>query len=146
MTLETVRIPPLHLTLMRIAAQTAAPEEACGLILGHTEEAIAVVCAIAPSLNRAEGDRARSFAIDPDLQFRLQRDLRGGRESVIGVYHSHPNGKAEPSPRDAAMAFEAGFIWVVVGVDGAGETVASAHVATGDTGGEAFRRIKLLSN
>ena len=33
---------------------------------------------------------------------------------MIGHYHSHPNGSAEPSPRDLAAA-EPGRLWLIIG-------------------------------
>jgi proteasome lid subunit RPN8/RPN11 len=33
---------------------------------------------------------------------------------LIGHYHSHPNGPAEPSPRDLAAA-EPGRLWLIIG-------------------------------
>ena len=71
--------------------------------------------ALHPSINQAaEPDR---FAIDPRLQFSLLRGLRGSGRSVIGCYHSHPNGRAEPSPRDAENAFETDFLWLILALD-----------------------------
>jgi proteasome lid subunit RPN8/RPN11 len=33
---------------------------------------------------------------------------------VIGHWHSHPNGRAEPSARDAARALDNGQIWLIL--------------------------------
>jgi proteasome lid subunit RPN8/RPN11 len=33
---------------------------------------------------------------------------------MIGHYHSHPNGAAEPSRHDAAMALDTGRLWLIV--------------------------------
>jgi proteasome lid subunit RPN8/RPN11 len=40
--------------------------------------------------------------------------LRGTGRDVVGCYHSHPNGRAEPSPRDRARIYPAGFVWVII--------------------------------
>lgn len=91
------------------AAANAAPEECCGLLLGrpgHIETAV-------PARNVAH-DRARSFEIDPAVLLRTHREARGAGQQVIGHYHSHPNGSAEPSRRDAARALENGQLWLII--------------------------------
>lgn len=91
------------------AAASAAPEECCGLLLGrpgHIETAV-------PAKNVAH-DRTRSFEIDPAALLRTHREARGAGKQVIGHYHSHPNGVAEPSKRDAARAVENGQLWVII--------------------------------
>jgi proteasome lid subunit RPN8/RPN11 len=95
------------------AAAAAAPEECCGLLLGrpgHIETAV--------SAKNVAADPARSFEIDPAVLLRTHREARGSGRQVIGHYHSHPNGRAEPSKRDAARAVEDGQLWVII-TDGA---------------------------
>lgn len=93
-------------------ARRAFPLEACGLITGMLEgEGDAIVVAIYPSENMAAS--ATSFEIDPALHIRLQRDLRGSGEKIIGVYHSHPSGPPQPSDSDARAAAYEGWIWLV---------------------------------
>jgi proteasome lid subunit RPN8/RPN11 len=108
-------------------ARAAYPRECCGLIEGvRTGEAFEVL-RLHPTRNLADGpDR---FAIDPAEHFRLLRALRGGPTAIIGCYHSHPNGIAEPSPRDCESAAEEGFVWLIVAVTGDGRAETAAHVA-----------------
>ncbi len=40
----------------------------------------------------------------PEL-FQLMREIRAAGLEMLGIYHSHPNGKNEPSPRDIAWAY-----------------------------------------
>jgi proteasome lid subunit RPN8/RPN11 len=83
--------------------------EVCGLLLGTGIK----VTQIVPSANVAP-DPASSFEIDPAALFAALRAERAGGARVIGHYHSHPNGIAEPSPRDLAAA-EPGKLWIIVG-------------------------------
>ncbi|MCH8862320.1 MAG: M67 family metallopeptidase [Proteobacteria bacterium] len=108
-------------------ARRALPAEACGLIAGRIDNAgDALVTALHPSENLAEG--CGSFEIDPALHMRLQRDLRGGDEEIIGVYHSHPSGLAEPSAHDARAAAYAGWVWLITAPRAAGGSGEEATV------------------
>jgi len=93
------------------AARAAAPEECCGLLIGQGRR----VTRLVPAANVHEAPR-RFFTIDPAVQFATLRELRaaGGGEDVIGHYHSHPDGPAEPSPRDLAEANDPDAIWIVI--------------------------------
>jgi proteasome lid subunit RPN8/RPN11 len=84
-------------------ARIAYPRECCGLLEGSAER----ITAVHPTRNLA--GRSDRFEIDPAEQFRLRR---AGRR-IVGCYHSHPGGRAEPSPRDAEQAGEAGFLWLI---------------------------------
>jgi len=35
----------------------------------------------------------------------LMRQVRAATLELMGIYHSHPNGKNEPSPRDIELAY-----------------------------------------
>ena len=59
-------------------------------------------------------DPARRFEIDPGALIAALRAERGGGETVIGYWHSHPSGDATPSATDAAMAAADGKIWLIV--------------------------------
>jgi proteasome lid subunit RPN8/RPN11 len=99
-------------------ARAAYPHEACGLLVGRvTGDGDAVlVTRIAESRNLAAPERPDRFEIDPALQFSLMRDLRGTGEAIVGVYHSHPNGRPQPSPRDLADARDPDLVWVITGL------------------------------
>ena len=99
------------------AARAAFPAEACGLLIGRREGASVTVAALHPAANVSPAPRER-FAIDPAVQFSLQRTLRGSGLAVVGCYHSHPNGRAEPSRRDRESGdwggSAEGFVWIIV--------------------------------
>ena len=102
-------------------AVSAGVNECCGLLLGHDDRVTDVVRA--PNV---AADPARSFEIDPAVLLRTQREARGFGQQVIGHYHSHPNGVAEPSVRDAARAVADGQIWLIV----AGGTITAWRAAS----------------
>jgi proteasome lid subunit RPN8/RPN11 len=95
-----------------LAAAHAYPNEACGLLEGHDTDDGWAVSAVHEAANIAE-DRARHFLIDPQMQFDLMRALRGMDRRIIGCFHSHPNGVAEPSATDRAEAYETDFLYLI---------------------------------
>ena len=92
-------------------ARAAFPRECCGLIEGaRTGDRIeALVLHPAPNLSKDTG----RFEIDPAAQFAALRTARANGREIVGCYHSHPNGTAEPSARDLAGAGEEGFLWLI---------------------------------
>lgn len=108
------------------AARAAFPRECCGLIEGVVAGETAQALAVHPTKNL--GTAPDRFEIDPAEQLRLLRILRGTGRGLIGCYHSHPNGRSEPSPRDVDGAGEEGFIWLIAALDVAGPAALSAHV------------------
>lgn len=92
-------------------ADLALPREACGLLVGRTDEGSVRITGFAPSRNLAAAPDA--FEIDTSLHLVLQRRLRARGEAVVGVWHSHPSGAALPSARDAAGAWQDGLIWLI---------------------------------
>lgn len=125
----------LAATLHKLAAN-ALPEEACGLLLGRDGgsrdggSGDGQILALRPARNVAD-DPARRFEIDPAMLLATHREARGLGLKVIGHYHSHPNGRAAPSRRDAARAVEDGQIWLIVTAQA---ITAWAATATGGDG------------
>lgn len=114
--------PVLHLSgadLARIeaAAQSGLPRESCGLLLGEPVQEGWRVTGIEESRNIAPPDRHDRFEVDPALLLRIQKSARAGGARMIGVYHSHPGGGAEPSPTDLAAAWQTGMIWLITGLE-----------------------------
>ncbi len=90
-------------------ANHAHPDECCGLLLGQgaiVERAVAAA--------NVHPEPARHFEIDPAALIAAHRAVRGGGPQVLGYYHSHPNGRAQPSPTDQAQASGDGRIWAIV--------------------------------
>ncbi len=101
---------PLH-DAMRHAALASPDQEVCGLLLGKGLR----VSTILPASNIA-ADPATRFEIDPNVLITAYKAARAGGPAIIGCYHSHPNGRASPSPRDAEAA-EPGSVWVIIAGD-----------------------------
>lgn len=98
------------------AARDAYPEECCGLLIGGRAGATWTVRRLAPSANVAEGDRRTRFEVDPAILLREQRQARAAGETLIGLYHSHPDGEPTPSAEDARRAWQADQAWLILAV------------------------------
>ncbi|UII58056.1 M67 family metallopeptidase (plasmid) [Cytobacillus spongiae] len=70
------------------------PNEACGFISGHRK-----VCKhVWPAKNT--NPSPYTFSIDIDDQDRIMSEMKKNNEEPVGIYHSHPYGKAVPSTDD----------------------------------------------
>ena len=129
------------------AAEAAYPGECCGLLVGRDRGMGELeVTRVVPSPNLAggqagEGGRRDRFEVDPEIRLRLQRDLEGGPERIIGLYHSHPDHSAQPSAHDLDSIWEPEFVWLITAVEGGQAVHTTAHVA--DPEGRQFRQIGL---
>ena len=74
--------------------------ECCGLLAGRDDAITEVI----PAANAA-ADAATEYEIAPAELFRLMREIRAAGLTMLGIYHSHPNGKNEPSIRDIERAY-----------------------------------------
>ena len=83
--------------------------ECCGLLAGR-ERAISRIFTAA---NTAENP-ATSYEIAPKEIFERMREMRAEKMEMLGIYHSHPNGKNEPSPRDIAQAYYSEAAYFIV--------------------------------
>jgi desampylase len=105
-------LPPVLRRQIEAEARAAFPAECCGLIEGERAGGTIRVLALHPTANLA-ADPAAGFEIDPSAHIRLRCVLRSTGRSVVGCYHSHPNGRPTPSARDRASGCEEGFVWLI---------------------------------
>jgi len=101
------------LELLRAEAKRAHPLECCGLLLGVARGRIDIVL---PTRNIAP-EPTRHFQIDPQALVDAHRAERRGGPLLLGYYHSHPTGLAQPSSTDQAEASGDGRIWAIVAAD-----------------------------
>lgn len=91
-------------------AMAACPQEACGILLGEGMS----ISEVRPAPN-VHPEPGMHFEIDPQALIDAHRAARQGGPQVIGYYHSHPGGPAEPSATDRKQAAHDGRIWGIVG-------------------------------
>jgi len=100
---------------MRQAAEVGYPLEICGLLIGKIVSSGWQVHDIRPVANLNEQRAADRFQLDPAGYQSIDRELRGTGIEIIGVYHSHPDCPAKPSPTDLDSAWE-GFAYPIISV------------------------------
>jgi len=79
-------------------ARDEAPIECCGVLGGRDERVLKLYQA-----TNAEHSRYR-YNIDSQELFRINRECEENGWQFLGIYHSHPDGEAYPSPTDVERA------------------------------------------
>lgn len=89
-------------------ARLEYPLECCGFLSGCRQ----LADTITPATN--EKKSRHEFFIPPRELFGFFRELRRSSKDLIGIYHSHPQSEAMPSPRDISDFHypEAGY-WII---------------------------------
>lgn len=111
-----IKVTSQTLEEIRQATAAAHPREACGLLVGCCDQS---GIAIVPTITRAVETRnthptpETHFEVEPQALIDAFRAERDGGPSLMGYFHSHPGGAAEPSATDQAMAPGDGRIWAV---------------------------------
>lgn len=108
--MENIELTSEIVGKLRTEARRALPDEACGLLLGRAGRIELIV----PARNVHPAPRTH-FEIDPQALLDAHRAARAGGCQVLGYYHSHPGGRAEPSATDRAQAAGDGRVWAIVG-------------------------------
>jgi [CysO sulfur-carrier protein]-S-L-cysteine hydrolase len=97
-----VQVSTIHEPLERMLqhVRSDSVRECCGLLAGRD----GVITHIYPATNVASRPEA-GYEIAPKEIFQRMREMRAAGLELLGIYHSHPNGKNEPSPRDIESAY-----------------------------------------
>ncbi|HEX4159944.1 MAG TPA: M67 family metallopeptidase [Rhizomicrobium sp.] len=122
--IQSLALPAALREQLKREARAAFPRECCGLIEGRKNsltlsQGEAAALHTTPNLARESG----RFEIDPAAHIALLRKLRGTGGEIIGCYHSHPDGRSEPSPRDVEGAGETDFLWLIAAIESASADV-----------------------
>ena len=89
----------------------AQPNEACGLLAGKDGqvEKVYLTTNIKASPFRYE--------VDPEELVAILEEINSKAQELLGIFHSHPGGRAYPSPEDVRLAFYPGARYVIIGLD-----------------------------
>lgn len=91
-------------------AYGAYPLEACGLLIGHPEQARIVE--FIPTRNVAAS--ARVYEVHAGDHLRIERDAEDRGLQVVGVMHSHTHSEPYPSPTDVEQAHDPDWHYLIV--------------------------------
>ena len=105
-------LPSALADALRAAAGAAYPNECCGLLEGMRTGNVFHVQALHPARNLAA--RSDRFEIDAADHIAAQKAARANGRTIIGCYHSHPDGAARPSDTDRMGAAQDDFLWLIV--------------------------------
>jgi proteasome lid subunit RPN8/RPN11 len=84
---------------LREHAAACAPQEACGILAGHSGRCVSVI-----PLTNALHSRTR-YEVAPEALFQVFKTLQRNDWELLAIFHSHPCGEARPSATDIANAY-----------------------------------------
>ena len=84
------------------------PNECCGVLIGRDQ----VIERAVPMRNSEPSPE--TYIMDTEEQITLFREMEKTGEQLLGIYHSHPNGPAEPSALDLQFAFHPDTLYVII--------------------------------
>jgi proteasome lid subunit RPN8/RPN11 len=126
------------------ATEAAYPDEACGLLVGRDDDAkVIYITEVHQSENLADDPR-RHFEVDPALRLGLHKRLRDEADTVVGLFHSHPDQPAQPSETDLTRAWEPELIWLITSVVNGQAVLTTGHRLSAD--GTRFEQVPLRTD
>lgn len=103
-----LQIPSAIYDAMVAHAKQNMPLEACGYLAGETPSATVFI----PMTNIDKSPE--HFTFDPKEQFAAIKQVRQSGESLLAVYHSHPETPARLSAEDVRLFNDPNMIYVIV--------------------------------
>jgi len=109
--LNNISISPIFRNAMIEHAVRELPNECCGVLLGRNQtiERVVPMRSIPPSPD--------SYFMDPEQQVEVFSEMEKNVKSLLGIYHSHPNGPAFPSDTDKNLAYHPGAVYFIVSLE-----------------------------
>jgi proteasome lid subunit RPN8/RPN11 len=110
--------PTLRRRLERWARE-GYPDERCGLLLGRADGSVVRVADVIHARN-ANTERARDrYEIPPEDLLHADTRARERQLEIVGVWHTHPDHPAQPSPTDREQAWD-GWSYLIMQVTAQG--------------------------
>lgn len=112
-------ISKTHLKALEAVSEKAWPLEACALLEGTRRRLSGNLVVNVTQIHFADNvaDRPNiEFEVDPKVLFRVHRALRGAPTSLVGVWHSHPDGSETLSETDRERIRDPEYIWLLTPV------------------------------
>ena len=105
------------LAYIRRHGEETYPEECCGFLIGRLCATGNDVVYARRAVNRNATRREDRYVIAPGDYLAADRAARTENLDIVGVYHSHPDHPAIPSPTDLELATFPGYAYVIVSVE-----------------------------
>ena len=103
-------------------AASAYPEECCGAIIGEVpadfgspEDELLITHARGLGNAWENGPRTNRYQVDAREFLRVEKEFADSSEAILGIYHSHPDAPAWPSPFDLDRAWPA-YAYLILSV------------------------------
>ena len=120
----SIELLPGVVDRLRELALSAYPREACGVLCGKREPQYLRVVRAVEITNLAR--EASRFELDPGQLVARSREAQASGDTVVGIWHSHPDRATSLSAADRRHAFQA-WEQVVITVDAQGRTELGWH-------------------
>ena len=112
MTISILQIENQYLDLLKEAARTVEPIEACAMLFGKIKDEEIVVKKIALATNKLHSEKR--FEIDPEAVAEALTEAEREGLEFVGLFHSH-SAPASPSPLDIEfMRLWGDAIWLIL--------------------------------
>ena len=115
---------------LALAHDDSYPREACGLLLGQTQDHAMIATEVAVA--RKSATDCDAFEISDRELERLTAYAEDRRLRIIALFHSHPSGSAALSPGDRAALGHSEWPWLIVTRAGAARAIELACYACND--------------
>ena len=97
------------------AARRGYPHEVCGLLIGRADAGAITVEHMTEAANVVSDRPADRYQLDPQAFLTADEAARRDGLEIVGIWHTHPDHTARPSPTDLEAAWE-GYTYVILSV------------------------------
>jgi proteasome lid subunit RPN8/RPN11 len=125
--MQSIALSDSHLLSIRTCAESAYPQECCGLLVGRVTGDVKTLVEVWPVQNawisqaeehwpeQKQLTEKRRYAISPKDMLAAMKEGRDRSLEIIGIYHSHPDCAAVPSECDRTLAWPQ-YSYIIVSV------------------------------
>jgi proteasome lid subunit RPN8/RPN11 len=126
-----IRLPDDALAAIRLHGRESYRDEACGVLYGRAEAGFKSVVRASPMVNRREDERHRRFVVTASDYREAEAEASRSGLTLLGFYHSHPDGHAFPSQYDLDHALPF-FSYVILAVENGNPAALRSFVLSDD--------------
>ncbi|MEP6755594.1 MAG: M67 family metallopeptidase [Chthonomonadales bacterium] len=111
----TIHLSDVLLRDIHTHAERDYPHECCGVMVGSAKGDEKTVLSLVQATNVHEDGHERRYLISPNQLLEIDISARSKGETIVGIYHSHPNHPAIPSGYDQDWAWP-WYSYIIVSV------------------------------